>query len=403
MAIAERRWAMRPCSLLLGVVASFAGCRPVVVAEIPAQTTELPELAADCEGTVPGSLSALDGQLVFWPDDSSANSEMVKPLGPPYWSPRTILLPRGTDEWFSTLLPGNADSVLAVRTIYGPEHVEGRDELVEIDRRTLAARVLWAPGHRLLLLGRTGGWVMLLDYDGVDAQVIGFDLGTGEILESAPVDLDLDALTLRPDSLCRSWRLDPNDAGNAWSGCHGPADYFLACRGDRLCRARIEGSAITIAFVDLEPCPEVEWFADRQQRLPVDGQMVDGVHVEIDACKVRSNLYFPALGETPDQACRIEIVEVPEPDSMPWFRELIVGPGCTLSTGFSEHAFALSPERVSIEPLPERGAWRVVLPYPDSAFAAGDCLQGELWLRALDWNRFSRSETWLGWEYGHCE
>jgi hypothetical protein len=329
-----------------------------------------------------------------------------------------VLLRRGSDEWFSTLLPGaGLDSVIAVRTIYGEEHVDGRDELVEITPGTMTTQVLWAPGRRLLLLGRTGRGVIVLGYDGKVARVVRFDLDTRTIIESAPLDLDLDALTIRADTLYRSWRLDPVDGGNEWSTCRRPNEYVLECRG-RLCRARLDGERLEIADVSLAPCPEHDayeylpedlgppverWRVPRG--LPVDGRIIHGIPVNIDACAVRTNLEFPPID--PEQPCHTELVDQGGPDSMPWFHELHVGPGCTIATGFSEYAFALPPELVEIEPLYDRGRWRgrwrVRLPFPDSAFSDGDCLQGQLWLRRLDWAIAAREETWLEWDYGFCE
>lgn len=415
--------------LLRTAVIVLAGCRAgpgrageqlEPVAEHASQL-ELPELTThgdDCAGTRSGWLSSEDGALVFWPSEAWTEGEVVRDLDDPAprWRPRRVLLQRGTDEWFSTLVPGRTpDSVLAVRTIYGEQHVDGRDELIEIATRTsgLSTSVVWAAGLRLLLLGRTGPRVILLAYDGVLARVVAFDLEDGSRIESGPLDLDLDALSIRPQPLHRSWRLDPNDGSNAWSSCRAAHEYVLACRG-RLCLARIEATTITILDVELEHCPDAdpyEYFPPElgppvermhvQQGVPVDGRMVHGVRVEIDACAVRTNLEFPALA--PDQPCEVELVEQEFVEEQEWFRELVIGPGCTLSTGYSEYAFALPPARVQIDPMPERSAWRVRLAYPDVAFADGDCRQGELWLRALDWSRAARTELWRAWEYGFCE
>jgi hypothetical protein len=397
----------------------LAGCRAPVVEQVqpvaePVSAPVLPERSDDCAGTLSGWLSSEDGALVFWPSEAwpKGDGVVVRKLGDagPIWSPRRVLLRRGTDEWFSTLVPGRTpDSVLAVRTIYGEQHVDGRDELVEISTRTsgVPASVVWAPGLRLVLLGRTGSRVILLVYDGALARVAAFDLEDGSRIESAPVDLDLDALTLRPEWLHRSWRLDANDGSNEWSSCRAADEYVLECRG-RLCLARIEAKTITIEDVELEWCeeqnpheylaPELGPSIERMhvpQGVPVDGRVVHGVRVEIDACAVRTNLEFPSF--TPEQPCELEVV------GQQWFDELLVGPGCTVSTGFSEYALALPPEQVVIEPMPGRAAWRVRLPYPDVAFADGDCRQGDLWLRALDWSSPARTESWREWEYGYCE
>jgi hypothetical protein len=368
------------CWLALACRPGDPAC-PTGVATI--EPVELPPLTSGCEGRMHGRLSAERGQLVFWPADSS----------PP------VLLRRGTDEWFSTLLPGaDPDKVIAIRTIYGEQHVEGRDELIELTPGTMATRVLWAPERRLLLLGRTDRSVVMLGYDGEAARVIQFDLDASAIVESAPIDLDLDALAIRADTLHRAWRLDPVDGGNDWSTCRAANEYVLRCRG-RLCLARVEDEGIRIADVELEPCPEPDWQLPRG--LPVDGRMVHDLAVEVDACKVRTKLEFPSLGS--DDPCHVELVDRGGPETMPWFRELHVGPGCTLSTGFSEFAFALPPEQVEIEPLPDRGRWRVRLPFPDSAFDDGDCRQGQLWLRRLDWSSGAAEENRLDWDYGFCE
>lgn len=406
---------MRAIVLVFSLV---LGCRrsdPVEPPVVPPVTVidaavELPPLEDGCNGEqTPGWLSAERGQLVFWPSESPSggpnqDGEVARMLVGdgyrPFWRPRRVMLRRGTDEWFSTSLPGTgSSSVIAVRTIYGEQHVEGRDELVEIAAGTMTTQILWSPGRRLLLLGRSGRSVVMLTFDGKVARVVGFDLESRAIVESAPVDLDLDALTIRSDALYHSWRLDPVDAGNEWSSCSGPNDYVLRCRG-RLCRARLEGERITITNVVLEPCAELN---DHEYRrgLPVDGRMLHAVPVEIDACAIRTNLEFPSLDHS--EPCRVEVVDHGGPDSLPWFRELHVTPGCTISTGFSGFAFALPPDQVEIEPLPDLGLWRVQLPFPDSAFDDGDCRQGELWLRRLDWSQDAREETWLDWDYGFCE
>src|SRR5262245_39115109 len=84
---------------------------PVVVVETEVDAIELPPLENDCEGTTPGHLSAKRGQLVFYPAEAWGESEgeaVRVPSGEgymPLWAPRAVMLRRGTDEWFSTLLP----------------------------------------------------------------------------------------------------------------------------------------------------------------------------------------------------------------------------------------------------------------------------------------------------------
>ena len=106
-----------------------------------------------CSDPIEGTLSSPDGQILFRPAGSPAN--------------RAVMI-RHTNSVFSTILPHpTANHAFAVRTTYerpipyGTLGLEsepvGRDELVAINGETLEMESLWAPGSRLLLMGRVGG------------------------------------------------------------------------------------------------------------------------------------------------------------------------------------------------------------------------------------------------------
>ena len=471
--------AVRPTCTLLALALSACGApaapRSTRLVVIPAATGRVAPSSApaeappvqlvdvdreDCAAKVRGTLYAQRGALLFRSGVATpshpgpATDEDVELRWLASWRHGTTRLgpdgPRITSEdgtrggTFSTLVPtADARRAVAVRVradrAGAPVH-----ELVVLRADALAPEVIYAPGGRLLLMGRIEGAFVLAAAEGAAFRLVALDGGGKVIARSRPVVLEERVTEAKPAEL-----------GLPWAAPSGPKRLLLTCEQHHLCEVALRGAALTLrdtgvgaaeglsltAGGDLwieqkghkcsrlrtsqarpgpaVPCPEGREDAF-DGGLPVDGALASGGAGDAPRCRVRHEIALPELHEE-DEALRggatIAVTREPElKDDVLSLEVVTRADRIAFAWALARAAVvrrdvgvALPPGSVEVTPaqLEGRPAWRVRVRAPYPVHPSRHCEQGRWVIRASygPVDQPGGDEAWVNryQELGHCE
>lgn len=470
--------ALRPTCAILTLALSACGASPapqttqrvvvpaatgsVAAPTAPAEAPPAPLVDVDredCAAKVRGTLYAERGALRFrsgaaapsrpgaatdedvelrWLRSWSHGATRLGPDGPPITSDEGTL--GGT---FSTLVPAaDARRAVAVRVRAGKSGAPVF-ELVGLRPDALAPEVLYAPGGRLLLMGRIEGAFVLAAAEGAAFRLVALD-GTGKVVaRSRPVALEESVAGAKPAEL-----------GLPWAAPSGPKKLLLTCERHHLCEAALQGAELTLRDTGVgaaqglsvkggdlwieqkgqtcvrwrdgqaRPGPAVRCPGGREDAfdgaLPVDGALASGVEGDAQRCRVRHEIALPELHEK-DDALRggaalvvteeptlrddllsVEVVTRADRLAIAWARA-----GSTVVR--RDVGVALPAGSVEVTPaqLEGRPAWRVRVRAPHPVHPSRHCEQGRWVLRASygPAEQPSGDDAWVNryQEFGHCE
>ena len=392
----------------------------------PARAADLD--TEDCRGTANGRLFTRWGS--FWFD--AAASEHGSARTQTLLSVRDDSAAAGHAPWYGTVLP-LADSTFGVCVrSYHPRRSANSgelppDALVKIDGRGLHPEVLYTSGHRLHLIGRVSGAILLAELVRDGHQLVALDGSGHEIARSraivfppgavddrrtelplrtaAPLNLHRVAITGERDHVFVAevvgQQVELRDTGAL-------AEQGLALRGNAVVLRRRANRCVVPGRLPparwraraAAPCPR-EGIVTDGDGLTVDGALVSGVRGDAQRCQVRASVTFPGAGESAGSGVTVLADRSVTGERIDM--ELLVR-GRHLSVGFtpSDGAGALTvPDGFGVA-LPQGALvarevtaddatlWRVRLSADIPLRALPTCLQGRWVVRA--WSDEAESE-----------